>query len=257
MRNRSHIAVLLALSTALAACGGSAATPPPTAIPTATAAPATPSPAATSAPTAAPSATEAVTAAPSESSAPGNLVPATASDPKTAGKGVTLNLPTDWLTMTQVDAASDAAITAWLKAHPSADEATVRSVAKTMTANDVALVALDTANTSGAFTPNLNIIFEDAPTGDMTAYLAGQAKQIHDSYALDSTFEYQSFSPTGGMAGFIGNYTWTSQELPLAAIQIVLPMDTRLAVLTFTALASQTSHYGTVLEPIFSAVKQQ
>jgi hypothetical protein len=259
MRSRSTLAAVLALSTALAACGGSAATPAPTASPTATAVAATPS----LTPTAAPSATDTATTAPSDSAAPGDsgiptdLIPATASDPKVSGKGVILNLPADWLVVTLPDVATEATLATWFAAHPAADQATVRSMVKTMTDNDVALVALDPANAGSGFTPNLNITFADAPTGDMTAFLADQAKQIHDSYGLDATFEYTSFSPAGGMAGFLGDYTWTSQDVPLAVLQLILPMDSRLAVLTFTALANQTSHYGTVLQPIFSAVKQQ
>jgi len=257
MRTRSTLAVVLALSTALAACGGSAATAAPTATPTATAVPATPGPTPTAAPTAAPSASDAATAVPSESSAPVDLVPVTASDPKVSGKGVILSLPADWLIVSLPDVATEAKITAWLAAHPTVGEASLRTIAKTMSDGDVALMAFDTANKSGTFTPNLSITFADAPTGDMTAFLADQAKQIHDAYNLDATYEYQSFSPTGGMAGFLGNYTWTSQEVPVAGLQLILPMDTRLAVLTFTALTSQTKHYGIVLEPIFSAVKQQ
>jgi hypothetical protein len=257
MRNRSTLAAVLALGTALAACGGSAATPAPTAaptaIPTATAAPATPSPA----PTAAPSATAAATTAPTDTAAPGDLVPATASDPKVSGKGVILNLPADWLVIALPDIKTEAGITAWLAAHPAVDKTSMRAIASTMTASDIALMAFDTANKSGVFTPNLSITFADAPAGDMTAFLAEQAKQIKDTYSLDAAFEYQSFSPAGGMAGFLGDYTWTAQALPLAGLQLILPMDARLAILTFTALASQTSHYGTVLEPLFSAVKQQ
>jgi hypothetical protein len=137
------------------------------------------------------------------------------------------------------------------------DETSLRAIAKTLADGGVALMAFDPANKSGVFTPNLSITFVDAPAGDMTAFLAQQAAQIKDTYSLDAAFEYQSFSPTGGMAGFLGDYTWTAQELPLAGLQLILPMDARLAVLTFTALASQTGHYGTVLEPLFSAVKQQ
>lgn len=266
MRTRSSLALLLALGTTLAACGGSGATP--TAVPSAAVVVATPAatpttaPSASDVPTAAPTGTP--TPAPSDAASPSgaasasaDLVPATASDPGAAGKGIIVGLPADWLVVSGPDVASESAITAWLAAHPAVSESSFRSIAKSMTDGKVALMAFDAANKSDTFTPNLNITFVDAPAGDMTAYLADQATQIKKAYNLDAAFDYQSYSPTGGMAGFLGDYTWTYQENPLAGLQLILPMDTRLAVLTFTALANQTGHYGTVLEPVFSTVKQQ
>jgi hypothetical protein len=179
------------------------------------------------------------------------------SDPDASGKGIIINLPANWLVVNGSDVSSEAAITAWLSTHPEVGESSFRAIAKSMTDGAVALMAFDTANKTGSFTPNLSITFADGPTGDMTAFLADQAAQILEAYGLDGPYEYTPFSPDGGMAGFIGNYTWTPQEIPLAGLQMILPMDTRIAVLTFTALAGQTDHYGAVLEPLLSNVKQQ
>jgi len=245
-----RVAGVIVSALVLAGCGG-AATPSPSVV----AAMASPTP--TLEPTASPTASP--TPAPTPTATPTPTGPPLVATDDVNHAIAIAGIPEAWMWMSSADIATEGTFEAWVAAHPAVTADSARTLRQTMSTSGVALLAFDTAGGVDGFTPNLNVLWVDAPSNDLEAWLADQAQQVEKEYGLDNPYSYEIVrsAASGGLDGYAGSYTWTTQERSLAGVQMVAPVDGRLALLTFTCLSTQTDRYAPIVKAMFTTLRSR